>query len=136
MTHLGTWLAIVDGQNARFVSHDTHGFHTFWSRTLYTGVRAAGASARTLPKCQVASADTAQEKRRFAALVAAELNNAAARHLFAHLILAGPSVALRWVEEALDAAVQRKVLGRVVRGVMLVLDQDLPAYFPAWPRVR
>ena len=136
MKYPGTWLAIVDGQNARFVAHDPNGFHTFWSRASNTAGRAAGTLARTPPGRSVANADTARDKRRFVALVAAELNKAAARHLFAHLILAGPSLALRWIEEALDAAVRRRIVGRLIRGVGTVLDQDLPAYFPAWPRVR
>lgn len=136
MKHPGTWLAMLDGQNARFVAHDTHGFHTFWSRASHTEGRAAGALARTPPGRSVANAGTARDKRRFAALIAAELNNADARHLFAHLILAGPSLALRWIEEALDTAVRRRIVGRVIRGALTVLDQDLPACFPAWPRVR
>ncbi len=136
MKHPGTWLAIVDGQNARLVAHDTHGFHTFWSRVSYTASPAVGALARIPPGESFANADTARDKRRFAALVAAELNNAAARHLFAHLILAGPSLALRWIEEAIDAAVRRRIVGRVTRNVVTVLDQDLPAYFPAWPLLR
>ena len=133
MKHPGIWLAIVDGQNARFVAHDTHGFHTFRSRASHTAGAPAGEPGQLTPG---RGADTARDKRRFAALVAADLNDAAARHLFTHLILAGPSFALRWIEEALDTAVRRRIAGRAIRGLMTVLDQDLPTYFPAWPRVR
>ena len=135
MKHPGTWIAIVDGQNARFVAHDAHGFHTLWSRGLYTAGSTAGTAARTPPGRSVANADTAKDKRRFAALVAAELNNAAARHLFVSLILAGPAFTVRWTEEALDAAVRRRIVGRLIRSVVPILDQDLPAYFPAWPQM-
>jgi len=136
MKHPGTWLAIVDGHNARFVVHDIHGFHTFRSRASNTASPAAAEPVQSTPGRRCANPDPARAKRRFAALVAAELNNAAARHLFTHLILAGPSFALRWIEEALDASVRRRIVGRVIRGLMTVLDQDLPAYFPAWPRMR
>lgn len=135
MKHPGTWLAIVDGQNARFVDHDTDGFHTFRSCASDIAGLAAGASVQTTPWSTVAHPYTARNKRRFAALVAAELNSAAARCLFAHLILAGPSLALRRFEEALDVTVRRRIVGRVTRGLMTVLDQDLPAFFPGWPRV-
>lgn len=137
MKHPGTWLAIVDGQNARFVVHDIHGFYTFRSRASNTASPAAAEPVQsTLGRSSDANPDTARAKRRFAALVAAELNNAAARHMFTHLIIAGPSFALRWIEEALDASVRRKIVGRVIQGLMTVLDQDLPTYFPAWPRMR
>ena len=136
MKHPGIWLAIVDGQNARFVAHDTHGFHTFRSRASHTAGAAAAEPGQSTLGRSAANADTARDKRRFAALVAADLNNAAARHLFSQLILAGPSFALRWIEEALDTAVRRRIAGRAIRGLMTVLDQDLPTYFPAWPRVR
>lgn len=135
MRHPGTWLAIVDGQNARFVAHDTHGFHTFRRRASPPTGPVAGASVQTTLGPSVANADYARDKRLFAALVAAELNNAAARRLFAHLILAGPTLALRWIEEALDETVRRLIVGRVIRRLVTVLDQDLAAYFPAWPRV-
>ncbi len=136
MKYPSTWLAIVDGQNARFVAHDTHGFHTLQSRASNTAGPVAARPSRSTPRRRLANLGTARDKRRFAALVAGELNNAAARRLFTYLILAGPSLALRWIEEALDEAVRRRVVGRVVRHLVTVLDHDLPAYFPAWPRVQ
>ena len=135
MKHPGTWLAIVNGKHARYVAYDTYGFHTFQTRALHTAGLQAAALTRTLPGRSAADAGAIRDNRRFAALVAAALNNAAAQCLFARLVLAGPSHMLRWVTEALDAAVLRRVAGRVIRDLVMVPDQDLPAYFSAWPLV-
>ncbi len=110
MKHPGLWLVIMGGKSARFVFHDAHGFHTFRTR--------------------------ASHRAGFAARVAAELNEAAARHLFARLVLAGPARTLEAIEEALDPAVRRGIMGRVVRALVAVPDQDLALQFPAWPLVR
>ena len=131
MKHPATWLAILDGQHARFIAHDAHGFYTFRTRASHTSGLLTVALVRVASHRDV----HAREKRRFAAIIAAELNNAAAQRLFAHLVLAGPSRTLRAVEEALDAAVRHRVAGRVNRDLVTVPDQDLSAYFPAWPMV-
>jgi len=79
MKHPGIWLAVIDGRNARFIAHDTQGFHTFRSRTSDTAGLVAGRPLRTMPGRNVAKVPSAHYDRRFAAHVAAELNNAAAR---------------------------------------------------------
>mgnify|MGYP000391409943 CR=1 FL=1 len=168
MTHPCTWLAIVDGEHARFVMHDVHGFHTVHSEISNTaGQRTAelvsdrlGRSFESagvlrhaiMPKSDrlgrsFESVGTARhaiaphsdphtrEKQHFAALIAAELNTAAAQSHFARLILAGPSRTLQAVEEALDPGVRRRIAGRVAKSLAKVPDQDLGGHFPAWPLV-
>lgn len=148
MTHPGTWLAIVDGEHARFVMHDVHGFHTVHSEASITaGQRTAelvsdrlGRSFESFGTARHAIAPHSdphtREKQHFAALIAAELNTAAAQSHFARLILAGPSRTLQAVEEALDPGVRRRIAGRVAKSLAKVPDQDLGKHFPAWPLVQ
>jgi protein required for attachment to host cells len=144
MTHLGVWLAIVDGEHARFVMHDVHGFHTIRTKAPDTaGQRTAelvtdrlGRSFESVGIARHAIASHSdphlREKEHFAARIAPELNAAAAQSLFTRLILAGPSRTLQAVEEALDPGVRR---GRVAKSLVKVPDQDLGEHFPAWPLV-
>lgn len=147
MTHPGIWLAIMDGEHARFVLRDDHGFRTVrtWAsdsagqRTAELVTDRLGRSFESAGAARHAIAPHsdphAQEKERFAVQVAAELNTAAAQGLFGRLVLAGPSRTLRAVEAALDPAVQNGITGRVAKNLVKVPDQDLAPHFPAWPLV-
>ena len=145
MRQPGAWLAILDAQHARFVTHDAHGFRTVRTRLSNTAGRLAATPVRDENGHSLERADDARpatlfrgdphtrRREHFAALVAAELNNAAAQGLFARLVLAGPLCALRAVEEALDVAVRRRIAGRIIKNLVKVPDQDLAAHLPAWP---
>lgn len=148
MTHPVAWLALMDGEHARFVVHDAHGFRTVRTSTsqaagqrtaalvtdrLGRGFESAGSARHAIaPR----SDPHAQEKGRFAAQVAAELNTAAAEGMFGSLVLVGPSRSLKAVEEALDADVQRGIKGRVAKDLVKVPDQELATHFPDWPLLQ
>ena len=139
------WLAIVDGEHARFVAHGAHGFRTVRTLASHTAGQRTAALVRDRLGRSFESADVArhaiaprsdphaQEKERFAAHIAAELNIAAAQSLFARLVLAGPSRTIQAVEDALDPEVRRRIAGRVAKDLVKAPDQDLAAHFPAWP---
>ena len=145
MTHSKVWLAIIGGEHARFVRHDGHRFHTLRTEASGTaGQRTAELvsdrlgrsfeSAGILRHAITPRSDPhTREKEHFAAHIAAEINTAASRSLFASLILAGPSRTLQAVEEALDPGVRRKIAGRLAKNLMKVSDLDLAGHFPAWP---
>ena len=145
MTHSEVWLAIVDGEHARFVRHDGDGFHTVRAEASDTaGQRTAELvsdrlgrsfeSAGILRHAITPKSDPhTREKEHFAAHIAAGINIAAAQGQFASLILAGPSRTLQAVEEALDPGVRRKIAGRLAKNLMKVPDPDLGGHFPAWP---
>lgn len=147
MTHPGVWLALVDGEHARFVTHDGNGFHTVQTEASdSTGKRTAelvtdrlGRSFESAGSARHAIAPHsdphAREKDRFAERIAEKLNEAAARGLFASLVLAGPPHTLQAIENALDPDVRRKVTGQVAKTLAKVPDRDLGEHFPAWPLV-
>ncbi len=147
MTPPVAWLALMDGEHARFVTHGVHGFRTVrtWaspSAGQRTAALVTDRLGRSFESAGVArhaiaphSDPHSQEKERFAAQVATELNTAAAQSLFARLVLAGPSHTLHAVEAALNRDVQRGITGRVAKNLVKVPDQDLAAHFPAWPLV-
>ncbi len=148
MTHSEVWLAIVDGEHARFVRHDGHGFRTMRTEASDTAGQRIGElvsdrlgrsfeSAGILRHAITPKSDPhTREKEHFAARVAAELNIAAAQGRFASLILAGPSRTLQAIKEALDPGVRRKIAGQLAKNLMKVPDQNLGGHFPAWPLVR
>lgn len=147
MTQLKIWIAIVDGEHARFVAHDTGYFRTV--RTLTSPIAHQRTSSlmsdrlgRSFESANIkwhAIAPRnnlhARAKRRFAAQVAAELNAAATQGLFSRLILVAPSRTLPAIEEALDPHVCRRIAGRVAKSLIKSPDSDLAAHFPAWPFV-
>ena len=145
MTQLKTWIAVVDGEHARFVAQDAGRFKTVHALTSATAGQRTSSLVGDRPGRSFESADVARHaikprsdpramgKRRFAALVAAELNAAAAQGLFARLILVAPPRTLPVIEEALDPDVRRRIAGRVAKSLIKASDTDLAAHFPAWP---
>ena len=127
MTQVKTWLAIADGEHARFVAHDAGCFHTVQMLTppvagQRTSSLMGGRLGRSFESANVArhavearSDPQAREKHRLAAQVAARLNEAAAQHLFVRLVLVTPPRTLPAIEEALDPDVRRRIAGRLQR---------------------
>ena len=148
MTPPAAWLAIMDGEHARFITHGVHGFRTVrtWASPSAGQRTAALVTDRLGRRFESAGAARhaiaphsnphALEKERFAVQVATELDVAAAQSLFARLVLVGPSHTLHAVEAALDPGVRRGITGRVAKDLGKVPDQELTAHFPAWPLVE
>ena len=140
-----TWLAIVDAEHARFVALDAGCFLTVQTltspiagqrRSAIAGDRLGRTfeSAGALRHAIAPRSDPrAPGRQRFAVQVAAELNAAAARELFARLILVAPARTLPAIEEALDPGVRRGIAARVAKNLTKTPDGDLAAHLPSWP---
>ena len=140
-----TWLAIVDAEHARFVALDAGCFLTVQTlASPIAGQRAAALAGDRLGRSFESAGvlrhaiaprndPRARGRQRFAVQVAAALNAAAARDLFARLILIAPARTLPAIEEALDPGVRRGVAARVAKNLTKTPDGDLAAHLPAWP---
>jgi protein required for attachment to host cells len=140
---LTLWIAIVDGEHARFVQPDS-------SNALHTvnAVDSASAHLRSRdlgsdrPGRSFESAATAHhavgqrhdlhvmEKEKFARYVADELNAASAREDFDELLLVAPVRTLREVHEALNPGTQSRLVGTLEKDLVKTPDHQL------WPHIK
>jgi protein required for attachment to host cells len=140
---LTLWIAIADGEHARFVQPDSN--HTI--RTL-SALDSASAHLRShdigadRPGRSFESASMAhhavgerhdphrQAKDQFVRLVAERLNAAAAAGEFDELLLVAPPRALHELREALDDKTAKKLIGSLEKDLVKTPDHEL------WPHVR
>jgi protein required for attachment to host cells len=140
---LSLWIAIADGEHARFVQPDNN-------NTLRTVLALDSVSAHQRstdlgsdrPGRSFESATTGShgvaprhdphvlEKERFAHLVAAQLGEAAARGAFDELVLVAPAHVLNELREELDAAAASRLVGTLAKDLVKTPDGEL------WPHVR
>jgi protein required for attachment to host cells len=139
---LTLWIAIADGEHARFVKPDENNvLHTVQavdSASAHLRSRELGSDR---PGRSVESATSARhavgqrhdlhemEKEKFARLVADELNAATARDEFDELLLVAPARVMHELREALGQAALSRLVG--------TLDKDLKTPdHELWPHVR
>jgi protein required for attachment to host cells len=137
------WIAIVDGEHARFVQPDNsnvlHTVHAVDSTSAHLRSRDLGSDR---PGRSFESASTAHhavgqrhdlhamEKEKFARSVADELNAASAREDFDELLLVAPARTLHEVREALNSAAQARLVGTLEKDLVKVPDHEL------WPHIK
>ena len=141
---LTLWIAVIaDGEHARFVQPDAN-------NTLRTvgaldfGVRASALTRhrrrpagplvrerRQRTPCDRPRHDPhAMEMQKFVRLVGEQISAASGRGEFDELLLVAPPRALNELREALDAATQAKLVGRLEKDLVKTPDHEL------WPHVR
>ena len=137
------WIAIADGEHARFVQPDANNV----LRTV-SAVDSASAHLRSRdigsdrPGRSFESAASAHhavgerhdphrlEKDRFARFVADELNAAAAREAFDELLLVAPPRAMQELRDALNEGTLKKLVGTLEKDLVKTPDHEL------WPHVK
>jgi protein required for attachment to host cells len=140
---LTLWIAIADGEHARFVQPDANNV----LRTI-NSIDAASAHLRSRdigsdrPGRSFESGNPAHHavgqrhdlhrmaKDTFARLISEQLNAASARGEFDELLLVAPPRALHELREALDPATKAKLVGTLERDLVRTPDHEL------WPHVR
>jgi protein required for attachment to host cells len=140
---LTLWIAIADGEHARFVKPDDNNvLHTVQavdSASAHLRSRELGSDR---PGRSVESATSARhavgqrhdlhemEKEKFARLVADELNAATARDEFDELLLVAPARVMHELREALGRAALSRLVGTLDKDLVKTPDHEL------WPHVR
>jgi protein required for attachment to host cells len=139
------WIAIADGEHARFVRRDASNV----LRTI-SAVDSASAHLRSRdigsdrPGRSFESAGPAHhavgepqdlhrlEKDRFAQFVAGELNAAAAREAFDELLLVAPAHAMRELRGALNDGAVKKLVGTLEKDLVKTPDHELWSHVKDW----
>jgi protein required for attachment to host cells len=137
------WLAIADGEHARFVSADAnnalHTQHSLDSISAHQESRDLGTDR---PGRSFESGTTGRhaftprhdphelEKAKFAHLVARQLEADAGEGKFDDLVLVAPAHVLAEIRDALDVETAARVVGTLAKDLTKVPDHEL------WPHVR
>jgi protein required for attachment to host cells len=74
------------------------------------------------------------EKRRFAHLVAREVERASAEGAFDHLVVVAPAHTLNGIRNELNATTAAKVVGTLRKDLTRVPDHELPPHLTEWAR--
>jgi protein required for attachment to host cells len=140
---LTLWIAVADGEHARFVQPDgnnaLHTVRAMDSISAHLRSRDLGSDrpGRSFESASPAHHAVGQrhdlhvmEKEKFARLVADELNAAAARDDFDDLLIVAPPRALRELREALGSVASAKLVGTLEKDLTKTPDHEL------WPHVR
>ena len=140
---LTLWIAVADGEHARFVQPDgNNALRTAEALDSVAAHQRSSDIGSDRPGRAFESATTgshgvaprhdphALEKDRFARLVATRLNEAAARGAFDELVLVAPAHTLHKLRDALDAAAASKLVGMLEKDLIKTPDGEL------WPHVR
>lgn len=140
---LTLWMAIADGEHARFVQPDgNNSLHTMQALDSVAAHQRSTDIGSDRPGRSYESATPGShgvaprhdphglEKDRFARLVATQLNEAAARGAFDELLLVAPAHTLHELRASLDAAAANKVVGTLEKDLVKTPDGEL------WPHVR
>jgi protein required for attachment to host cells len=140
---LTLWIAIADGEHARFVQPD--GDHTIRtlsaldSASAHLRSRDIGADrpGRTFESASMAHHAVGERhdphrmaKDQFVRLVAERLDAAAAAGEFDELLLVAPPRALHELRESLDDTTVKKLIGTLEKDLVKTPDHEL------WPHVR
>jgi len=139
------WIAIVDGEHARFVQPDGNNVlrsvHVVDSASAHLRSHELGADRPGRSFESAASARHAigerhdphdMEKQKFARHIAGELNAAAERGDFDALLLVAPSHAMQALRDGLDAAVQAKLIGALEKDLVKISDHELLPHVRDW----
>jgi protein required for attachment to host cells len=140
---LTLWIAVTDGEHARFVQPDTNNtlrtVGALDSASAHLRSRDIGADRPGRSFESGASAHHAigprhdphaLETQKFVRLVGEQISAASGRGEFDELLLVAPPRALNELREALDAATQAKLVGRLEKDLVKTPDHEL------WPHVR
>ena len=142
---LTLWIAIADGEHARFVQPDgSDTLHTVTAmdsasahlRSRDIGTDRPGRSFESSGATRHAVGERHDphqlEKDRFATLVAERLNAAATAGEFDELVLVAPARALHELREALNDTATKRLVGTLERDLVKTPDHELPAHLGAW----
>jgi len=142
---LTLWIAIADGEHARFVQPDgSDKLHTVTAmdsasahlRSRDIGTDRPGRSFESSGATRHAVGERHDphqlEKERFAALVAERLNAAASGGEFDQLVLAAPARTLHELREALNDAAAKRIVGTLERDLVKTPDHELAAHLGEW----
>jgi protein required for attachment to host cells len=140
---LTLWIAIADGEHARFVKPDDNNvLHTVQALDSVSAHLRSRELGSDRPGRSVESATSAHhavgqrhdlhemEKEKFARLVADELNAATARDEFDELLLVAPAHVMHELREALGQAAVSRLVGTLDKDLVKTPDHEL------WPHVR
>jgi protein required for attachment to host cells len=140
---LTLWIAIVDGEHARFVQPDgDNALHTMRSLDSVSAHLRSRELGSDRPGRSFESATTAHhavgqrhdlhemEKEKFARLVAGEISAAASRDDFDELLIIAPVRTLHELREALNEAAGTRLVGTLEKDLVKTPDHDL------WPHIR
>jgi protein required for attachment to host cells len=140
---LTLWIAIVDGEHARFVQPDGDNvLHTMCSldsasahmRSRELGSDRPGRSFESATAAHHAVGQRhdlhAMEKEKFARFVAEEIDAAASRNDFDELLIVAPARTLHELREALGEAAGTRLIGTLEKDLVKTPDHEL------WPHVR
>ena len=120
--HVKVLFAVANSEHARFVrpEEEDNTLHSF-SRVVPEDGHRGGADHTH-----------AQDKEKFAAWVAEQLNNAVAS--YDELVIAAPAHTMSVVRKHLAKAVAAKVVGEVDKDLTKTPDHELNAHFKQWVR--
>ena len=137
------WIAIADGEHARFVQPDANNVLRSMSavdsasahlRSRDIGSDRPGRSFESAASAHHAVGERHDphrlEKDRFARFVADELNAAAAREAFDELLLVAPPRAMQELRDALNEGTLKKLVGTLEKDLVKTPDYEL------WPHVK
>jgi protein required for attachment to host cells len=140
---LTLWIAIADGEHARFVQPDSSNalrtVDAIDSATAHQRSRDLGSDrpGRSFESGNPAHHAVGQRhdlhrmaKDTFARLVAAQLNAAMARNEFDELLLVAPQRTLHELQESLDAATKARLIATLDKDLVKTPDHEL------WPHLR
>jgi protein required for attachment to host cells len=146
--HRITLLVLADGEHARFVSAGAEAhFQTYERLDSATAHLKSADLGPDRPGRTFESADVmrhAKEPRkdpheaakvRFAASVAAQINDTAASGAFDRLIVAASVRVLQEIRDNLEQPAVKLLLAELAKDLTNVPDYDLRAHFPNWPLV-
>jgi protein required for attachment to host cells len=142
---LTLWIAIADGEHARFVQPDSNNaprtLRAFDSTTAHLRSHDLGADRPGRSFESAASAHHAVgekpdlhrlEKQRFAQLVAEQLNAAVANDEFDELLLIAPPRAMHELREALDDDARKRLIGLLEKDLVKTPDHELSPHIRQW----
>ncbi len=142
---LTLWIAIADGEHARFVQPDDNNvLRTVLAMDSATahqlsrdiGADRPGRSFESATSARHAVGERhdphAMEKDRFARFVGEQLNAAAARDDFDELVLVAPARALHELREALGAAAAARLAGTLDKDLVKTPDHELGPHVREW----
>ena len=142
---LTLWIAIADGEHARFVQPDgndaLHTVHALDSASAHLRSRDIGSDrpGRSFESSGSAHHAVGQRhdlhtmaKEKFVRLVAETLDAASARGDYDELVLVAPPRALSELREALDPATAAKLVGTVEKDLVKTPNHELAPHLPDW----
>lgn len=144
---MALWIAVMDGEHARFVQPDrSHELRTVLALDSTMAHQRSHDIGSDRPGRSFESASSARhavggrhdphvmEKEKFARLVAERLNAASAAEEFDELVIVAPAHTLHEVREELDVGAAAKLVGTLEKDLVKMPDHALSPHVRKWVR--